>query len=209
VTYTPVALAALFQSQIDALNVVASTRAQWRATVLAARALTLTVNEVYSALQTILRSQYGNASDALADFGMAPRKVTKKSPLTKVIAAERNLATRTARGTRGPKAKLAIQGTASAPEIASSVAAAMGPAPAVSNGAEPAPAGQVAPPVTQVIAAAKSRATRAERGTRGKKAKLAIVGTVSASQVAAKVTEAMAPAITPVAAPATNPARQP
>src|ERR1019366_8318454 len=58
VTYTPVALAALFQSQIDALNMVASTRAQWRATVLAARALALTVNQVYSARQTILRSQY-------------------------------------------------------------------------------------------------------------------------------------------------------
>jgi hypothetical protein len=153
VTYTPLALVALFQSQIDALNKVLSTRAQWKATVLSARALTLTVNQVYSALQTILRAQYANAPDALSDFGMVPKKVTKRSPVKNVVAAARNLSTRKARNTLGSKAKLAIQGTVTGSQIESEVAAAMGPTqPAAANGGQPQPP----PPASATPAVAAS-----------------------------------------------------
>ncbi|HEY8038591.1 MAG TPA: hypothetical protein VIF15_02305, partial [Polyangiaceae bacterium] len=55
--------------------------------------------------------QFGTQADVLADFGMTPRKAA--TPLTveqKAAAAAKRKATRAARGTKGPKAKLGIHG---------------------------------------------------------------------------------------------------
>jgi len=167
VTYTPVALAALFQSQIDAIALIASTKAQWTAKVASARALTLTVDQVYGALQTVLRAQYANAPDVLADFGMVPKKVATRSPVTNVIAAARNMSTRLARRTTSNKAKLAIHGTASASQIASKVAEAMGPTPPAAPAA-PAASGATPPPAPAVAStpmlAGSAPATHAPSG---------------------------------------------
>jgi hypothetical protein len=169
VTYTPAALAALFQSQIDAIALIASTKAQWTAKVASTKALTLTVDQVYSALQTVLRTQYAHAPDALADFGMVPKKVSKRSPVTNVIAAARNLSTRQSRRTTGSKAKLAIHGTASESQIASKVAEAMGPTPPAAAAAPAATAGTPPPPAavaTTPMLAGSAPATHEPNGTR-------------------------------------------
>jgi hypothetical protein len=58
-----------------------------------------------------VRSAFGNSPDVLADFGLSPKKA--RTPLTveqKAAAAAKRKATRQARGTRGPKAKLSVTG---------------------------------------------------------------------------------------------------
>jgi len=62
-------------------------------------------------VKTLAVFTFGKKGAALADFGMAP--ATRKIPdaATKALAVERRAATRVARGTKGPKAKLAITGT--------------------------------------------------------------------------------------------------
>lgn len=64
-----------------------------------------------SAFRTIVRGMF-NSPSTLADFGLEPRKSTKKTLGIKVTAAEKTAATRTARGTKGPKQKAKIKGTA-------------------------------------------------------------------------------------------------
>jgi hypothetical protein len=128
VSYTPQALIALFQSHIDALNANQSAEGMWKAAILAARTLTVTVDTVLTALLAVVRTTYVNQPDALADFGLAPKKATKKDPVTQVIAAARNRATRIERGTRGKKARLEITGTVNAAQVAAKVTEALAPA---------------------------------------------------------------------------------
>ncbi|HEX8792930.1 MAG TPA: hypothetical protein VF765_18420 [Polyangiaceae bacterium] len=64
-----------------------------------------------SAFRAIVRGMFTNPT-TLADFGLEPRKSTKKTLETKVTAAEKTAATRTARGTKGPKQKAKIKGAA-------------------------------------------------------------------------------------------------
>lgn len=78
-------------------------------------------NASHAALDPLLRlfklyvvAQFGDAVDAsteLADFGYAPRKTATRSLETKTEAAEKALATRAARHTMGPKARLEVTGT--------------------------------------------------------------------------------------------------
>jgi hypothetical protein len=71
------------------------------------------IDPVIQGYKELLVATYGNASQTLADFGLAPRKA--RAPLTveqKAAAKAKAAATRIARATKGPKAKLAIKGTA-------------------------------------------------------------------------------------------------
>jgi hypothetical protein len=61
--------------------------------------------------ESFVQVTFGKSPDVLADFDLAPRKTPR--PLTgaeKVAAAAKNAATREARGTKGPRARLAIRG---------------------------------------------------------------------------------------------------
>jgi hypothetical protein len=129
VSYTADGLVALFQSQIDAGNATVSAKGQWSQAVQNERAVTKKINGALIGFQEIVRQMFDNAPDALADFGLAPRKVAKRDPLTNVVAAEKNRATREARHTLGKKAKLDIQGTVTAASVAAAVAATIGPEP--------------------------------------------------------------------------------
>jgi hypothetical protein len=60
-------------------------------------------------------STFGDDLEALADFGLKPRKKAVRSPETQVVAAQKSLATRKARGTKGKKQKAAIKGTIEVP----------------------------------------------------------------------------------------------
>ncbi|HEY1691631.1 MAG TPA: hypothetical protein VGG39_05700 [Polyangiaceae bacterium] len=65
----------------------------------------------YIAFIALVRSAFGNSPDVLADFGLSQKKA--RTPLTTVqmaAAAAKRKATRQARGTRGPKAKLSVKG---------------------------------------------------------------------------------------------------
>jgi hypothetical protein len=128
VSYTPEALIALFQSHIDGLGAVPSAEGRWKAAILAARALAVTVDAVLASLLAVIRTTYVNQPDALADFGLVPKKPRTVDPVKQVLAAARNRATRLLRGTRGKKARLSIVGTVSASDVLATVTAAMAPA---------------------------------------------------------------------------------
>jgi hypothetical protein len=65
------------------------------------------------AFRAIVKGMY-KSPETLAGFGLSPRKSTKKTLDTKVTAVAKTVATRKARGTKGPKAKAKIKGTAPA-----------------------------------------------------------------------------------------------
>jgi hypothetical protein len=122
VPYSAETLEALFQGHIDAVAATASLRAQVAGAVKTAHDLTARLHPIFLALQTILRIQLNNAPDALADFGMVPRKIARRSAATNLIAAVRGKATRVERRTMGKAQKLKIKGTVTPEELAAAVA---------------------------------------------------------------------------------------
>ena len=95
----------------------------------ALRNLQTTVGPVIQALKDLLIAQFGNATQTLADFGLAPHKTRTPLTVEQLAAAKaKRDATRAARGTEGPKAKLAIKGTTTAPAVTPPAAPATPPA---------------------------------------------------------------------------------
>jgi hypothetical protein len=134
-TYTPTTLVAFIQSRIDAANQVATAKATWQHAGTAYTALNQQADVVVHDLKQLVIAAFGGTSPKLADFGFAPRKVTVLTPEEKAEAAAKRAATRVARGTKGPKAKLAIKGTVPATEPATATQPA---APTAPGGTQPA-----------------------------------------------------------------------
>ena len=116
VVFTIAALVLLLQGQVDAMT--SQTTAQKTADdeMTTLRALQIKNGPTILALKDLLLAQFGSSSQTLADFGLEPRKA--RAPMTveqKAAAAAKRKATRAARGTAGPKAKLAIKGTVPTP----------------------------------------------------------------------------------------------
>jgi hypothetical protein len=147
-TYTPASFTALVQSRIDAGNQVVTTKAAWLNAVKTYETIDTQATVAVHDLKQYVIGSFGAASSKLADFGFTPRKVVVLTPAQKAAAADKRAATRKARNTLGPKAKLKITG-ATAP--ASTAAPAGSAAPAAGNGAPagaPAAAPATAPTVT-------------------------------------------------------------
>lgn len=100
-----------------------------------------------NAYEGMVRFMFGNDTNALADFGLTPRKVpVPKTATEKAVAAAKAKATREARGTKGPKAKQAIHGNVTATLVVTPAAPATAEAPAAPAPAEAhAPANGAAP----------------------------------------------------------------
>jgi hypothetical protein len=145
VTYTPAALAALFQSHINAANAVVTAKGQWKNAIAAYQTLTKTVSNAVTGLQEIVRQMFNNAPDAVADFGFTPKKTTKKSTVIKVVAAAKSRATREARNTLGKKEKLQIKGAVTAQSVGAAVTAAIESGASASVGHAPPAASAPAP----------------------------------------------------------------
>jgi hypothetical protein len=108
--YTPASLVALLQSRIDAGNGVAVDKAKYVASIKAYRAISAKCTSVVGALRQYVMNAYGKDGTQLADFGFtAPRKATL-TPEQKAAAVAKRAATRAARGTKGPRAKLSVTG---------------------------------------------------------------------------------------------------
>jgi hypothetical protein len=165
-TFTPATLVAFVQSRIDAGNKVGTARAAWLDAVKAYEAVDTQADVVVHDLKQLVIAAFGATSVKLADFGFAPRKVTVLTPAQKAAAALKRKATRAARNTLGPKAKLAIKGTVTttAPATAATPAAPAGQTAPVTapNGtppaATPATPGQ-APTVTVNVTTAPAAQT--------------------------------------------------
>ena len=144
-SYSPTSLVAFIQSHIDAANAVVTAKANWDNAIKTYQGIDKQAQVVLHDLKALVVSAFGATSQQLSDFGFTPRKVTVLTPEQKAAAAAKRAATRKARGTLGPKAKLKVTGTTAAASTASTAA----PAPAASNApaaTPPSPAPAAAPP---------------------------------------------------------------
>ena len=110
-TYTPATLTAYIGSRIAAANRIITAKAEWLAAIKAYKDLDADAAIVVHDLKALVLGAFGRESVKLADFGFRPRKKPVLTPEQKAAAVEKRKATRLARGTMGPKAKLAIKGT--------------------------------------------------------------------------------------------------
>ena len=118
VTHSLTDIRAALQKDIALTDAADKARADWLTSVDAQRNSHTTTNPILSGLKQYVNLQFGStqaASTTLADFGYTPRKPRVVAPKTKVAAAAKTLATRAARHTVGPKAKLAITGVVEPP----------------------------------------------------------------------------------------------
>jgi hypothetical protein len=111
VVYTPAQLKAAFQGQTTALQTSEAARKQWESDVVAAKAVSKTVNALYASFHSYLVGQYGKTAVAvLADFGMSAPKTTVPTVATKAVAVVKRTATRKARNTMGAVQKKEVKG---------------------------------------------------------------------------------------------------
>jgi hypothetical protein len=113
--FTPAALKAVFQNDIDVRTALDAIRSQAKQQKLAMVASRAKVNDVRLALKGYILSTYGkDAVQMLEDLGIAAPKTGKPSVPTKAQALVKAAATRKARGTVGRKRRLSIKGTPAA-----------------------------------------------------------------------------------------------
>jgi len=104
----------VFQSRITTGRAAVSGKAAWQAAVKADREQRAQTAVFVRAFRNIVQGMFHDPS-TLADFGLSPRKSTKKTVETKSVAIAKNKATRTARSTMGKKQKAKVKGAAPAP----------------------------------------------------------------------------------------------
>jgi hypothetical protein len=108
--FTPQGLEDFFQGRIDAASVVVSAKSAWLDAGKAYDALDKNAQLVLRDLKRLVIGAFGDDSVKLADFGFP---TPKKPVLTQeqiAAAVLKRAATRKARGTLGPKQRLAIKG---------------------------------------------------------------------------------------------------
>jgi hypothetical protein len=140
--YTAPQVVDALQSVVDALLATEAARSSLKDALVASDALVVKYGDLVLNLKHLLQVQAGSSSSTLAEYGLTPRKPHgTTSPKVKVAAADKALATRTARHTMGSKQKSQITGATAA------AAAAEAPAPTGSTGNTPSTAPTSAAPV--------------------------------------------------------------
>jgi hypothetical protein len=110
--FTPAEIIQLLQLQIDLNGKIDPAKAAYTDAMAAYKNQSKLVTPVLAGFRAQIRNLFGNVAEVLADFGMAPNKPRTKPTLdARQEAVAKNKATRTARGTKGSKAKKAIKGT--------------------------------------------------------------------------------------------------
>jgi hypothetical protein len=157
-TYTPATLTAFIQSRIDAANEATVAKAKFAEATKAYQAVNTEGIAVVHDLKQYVMSAFGRTASQLADFGFTPPK--PKAVLTteqKAAAVQKRAATRAARGTKGPVAKLTTTGeTVRIAALEAAAAKNAGPAPApaapAAGTAAPTPATSPAPVLAPTVA---------------------------------------------------------
>jgi hypothetical protein len=139
--HTPAELKSILKRDIDSANAVDTARAAWQKTVKDERGTRNQASALLRALRGYLVATHGEgAVDLLADFGFSPPKPRKVTVRVKAAAADKTVATRSARHTMGHKQKKNVKGTVTT--IVAPSAPATAPAPvAPSSGASSAAQG--------------------------------------------------------------------
>jgi hypothetical protein len=147
-SFTPAQVVAQLQQlatlRTDADNAKAALQAKLAADTVQAPAL-LTFQRAYV---QFVKATFGNSPDVLADFGLKAKKA--RTPLTveqKAASVAKSAATRSARGTKGAKQKLAVSGAVTG-VVVTPVTAAKPAAPVTSGTSTPA-----GPPVASATTA--------------------------------------------------------
>jgi hypothetical protein len=110
-TWKTVDLVAAFEKEDQLIAAAGNARGAWLTAASAARAQTALNNQLRRELKPVLVGLVGSTNAAeLADFGITVRPAKPRSGVVNVAAAQKAAATREARGTRGPKERLAIRG---------------------------------------------------------------------------------------------------
>jgi hypothetical protein len=114
-TFTVTGLTTLLQSVVDNREAVEVSKAASKAKVQAEAAQAPSRRALMHALETMVRSNFGNSADVLADFGLAPPKArTPRTAEQKAVSAAKGAATRKARGTMGKNQKKNVKGSITA-----------------------------------------------------------------------------------------------
>jgi hypothetical protein len=111
-SFTPVQVEAFLQTLIDLRTAVDEAKAQTKAKIVDEAAQAPSLRSQMAAYVAFVKAAFGNSPDALADFGLRPRKA--RTPLTigqQAEAAAKRAATRAARHTMGSKQKQKVKGT--------------------------------------------------------------------------------------------------
>jgi hypothetical protein len=108
--FTPASLEQQIQSRIDAAQAVDAAKAAWLAAIQAYQGIDRSNRLVLRDLKRLVIGACGEQSPKLAHFGFTPPLKVTLTEAQKAAAAAKRAATRKARGTLGPKARLAIKG---------------------------------------------------------------------------------------------------
>jgi len=142
VAFTTASLVLLLQSLADAIAGVITAQASARDALVKLEAVKANVGPTMSALVRIIVAMFAGDTSKLGDFGVtAPRARTPLTTEQKAAAAAKAKATRSARGTKGPKAKAEITGNVTGVEITPITA----PVAAEPTAPQPAAAAPIAP----------------------------------------------------------------
>ena len=118
-TYTASEAIALVQTLLDAAMKERTAKGDWQYAMAAAAAVEAASGAEAKELRQLLAVSFSNMHNALADFGMVPKKV--RAPLStdaRLAATAKLQATRKARGTTSKKQKLQIFGNVTGVTIA-------------------------------------------------------------------------------------------
>jgi hypothetical protein len=144
VTYTPVTLAAVFVTAIQAIQAADAAHKQWLDAVTAMNAALTQANLVFKAFKQFAIGQFGAGNTVvLGDLGITAPKTTEPTAATKAAAALKAKATKEARGSaQGKRQKKSVKGNVQVEVTAVPVvtAPAASPAPATVPAAAPAAA---------------------------------------------------------------------
>lgn len=108
--FTPAQVEAFLKTLIDLRTAVDDAKTVAKAKIVAEAAQAPSLRSQMAAFVAFVKATFGNSPDALADFGLEPRKT--RAPLTidqMAAAAAKRAATRAARHTMGPKQKLRLR----------------------------------------------------------------------------------------------------
>jgi hypothetical protein len=108
-TYTTADLVKLFERRIDAADAATAAYGKWLDAVKADHDELARTAIAVRALKDTLRAMFATQAETLAEVGLTPRKVGKRTVETKLQAAARARATREARGTMGKVQRKAVK----------------------------------------------------------------------------------------------------
>jgi hypothetical protein len=114
-SHTPAEIQTALSNRTAATAATAAATTAFHNAVAAEQETRSTTQKLVADFRAFALATFGDDLEALSDFGLKPRKKAVRTPETQVTAAQKALATRKARGTKGKRQKAAIKGTVEVP----------------------------------------------------------------------------------------------